>query len=68
VQQAFVVIPAQADCEGRPHFRHFRHPWRSDAGADIREANGPKGEPRMRRVNPLCFVIHDQDEFPRSRE
>jgi hypothetical protein len=35
------------------HFRHSRHPSRSDAEANIRVANGPKGEPRMRRVNPF---------------
>ena len=44
------------------HFRHFRHPWRSDAEANIRAAafnsgagHGPKGTRQEPRVIQLCF-------------
>ena len=66
-----LVIPAQAGifCLCSPA-RHSRAGGllRPEAEANIRVANGPKGEPRMRRVNPVlafdCFGFHQEQRLP----
>jgi len=41
--------------------------WRQDAGANMREANGPKGEPQMRRVILMYSTVHSGSCAPASR-